>query len=58
MYEPKDASKLGLKVEDAVTAKLGKPLQAGKRYIRLECSATLVDTGDECLVPPVKYYFA
>ena len=60
MYLPgnKHAPRLVQKIEDVYRSISEEPIPAGRRYLRIDVGGTIVESGADFMMPPVKYYFA
>jgi ubiquitin-activating enzyme E1 len=54
----KHAPRLGRAIEEVYREVSTEPIPAGRRYLRLEVMGTIVESGDDFLMPPIQYYFA
>jgi len=35
-----------------------QPIPAGRKYLRIDVGGSIIDSGEDFVMPPVKYYFA
>ena len=54
----KHAPRLAQKIEDVYRQISKSPIPAGRRYLRIDVGGTIIASGDDFQMPPVKYYFA
>uniref|UniRef100_A0A7S3HZG7 Ubiquitin-activating enzyme E1 C-terminal domain-containing protein n=1 Tax=Favella ehrenbergii TaxID=182087 RepID=A0A7S3HZG7_9SPIT len=54
----KHAPRLAEKIEDVYRRISNEPIPEGRRYLRIDVGGTIIESGDDFQIPPIKYYFA
>ena len=59
MYLPgnKHAPRLEQKIEDVYKQVSGEELVTGRNYLQIEVGGTIIETGEDFQMPPIKYVF-
>ena len=54
----KHAPRLSRSIEEVYQEISKEPIPAGRKYLRIDVGGSIVDTMEDFVMPPVKYYFA
>jgi len=54
----KHAARLTQKIEDIYAQVSQKPIPEGRRYLRIDVGGSIIESGADFQMPPIKYYFA